>query len=439
MKKILPLLGLCTLPIWAQSPLEVKIAARELALVGTGAADQFQDLQTFLQSGGTWNQLKFTDQASAQKGSKYLLAQADYASAEAFLDLRNEPVVLSIGKWNANYPVSVQIYDWQGNQVANLGNLSPKSSGSYVLAGPNFNEKSNADEIIHLSALGRLQIRFYNPKIADKNSALQILNAFKLQKFSVFAARKTVKTYGPLLASFDPKQSQASIALLGQNLAWWTQSEDQASLDKMARGGILPNKILDFKSLSPELSNALSQGFEEGIKTIASAPKATEIGFPLFGSSADFHKSPLKFAQAHYWAGSNPESQYSIAIPIHTDGDSRPLNASIKRYTLKIKSEQFDSLKTSWSLSFYDQERHLLQGPKGAWILRSSNLREYDRDSRGDITLYLQSEKPVQDLVRNWIPLPESNWSAILRLDQPSADMKQGNWSFPSPRSFPKD
>lgn len=429
-------------PLWAQTSFEARTAAKEATLLGLIALDNQQNAYKLLSQGASWNQVKILDRSTQFKKPLLKLAQLDYHSAELLLDLRNEPLVISFPKEAGKSIVSAQLSDWLGHQVANFGTLESNKE-NLVLAGPDFNETlpPNAGTLIKLpTALGRLSLRFQSSNPEDKSTLNKYLSALKIQKFSVFAARKTVKTYSPWNAApVDLSSSLGSLGQIVETIPWWTSKEDQVSLDKMTKGGLILGKKMDFKTLSPEMQKSYTEGFDEALREVQNSPKYTDLGFPLYGSKADFKTNTLKNTRVNFWGGLGHANQYSLEIPMSTDGDGRVLDGNSKRYTLRLKSELFDSLQTPWSITLYDQDRNVILAEKGPVWVNPAALAKYAKDSKGDIMLYLQFDKPNSDLVQNWLPIPEGRFSMVLRFYTPKTELIKGTLTLPSPRSFPRD
>lgn len=428
---------------FAQTPIETRNIVKEAVTYGFPMLQNQGDAQRFLANKGQWNVIKHNDKLSAVKSHVIANPNIDYPTSDLFLDLRNEPVVITLPKTDSKNPISVQVYDWMGYQVANLGSLDQGQGGNFVIAGPEFSETlpPTATSIVKSNtSLARIQIRYQLANPDDKATLSKIQSGIKTQKFSVFAARKTIKTYGPLaLNAVDLSKAPNSLGQLSENLTWANPSADKDLLAKYAKVNLGSGKKFDFNGIGADNQKSAQGAWDEALNEIRNSPKYSEIPAPLFGNREEIKNDYLKKARMNFWGGMVHTNKYALEIPMNTDGEGRALDAAAKRYTMKIKAEQFDQLQSNWSMTVLDQDHFVINGEKGAVKISKADLFKFNKDSKGDITLYFQFDKPVSDLAANWISVPEGNFSLIFRMYNPTSEAVKGEWTPPNLRSFPRD
>jgi hypothetical protein len=426
------------------TPAQAQAIAREAVLWGYPMVEQHATAQALFAKGGEWNRLYLRERL-ATAGDKILRnPNPDFASSTVFLDLRNEPLVLTVGKSDAKNPISLQFWDWLGQQSTNLGTRFAPTGGVYVIAGPEWNgdKPAGASQVIRLeTSLAVAQLRVMSANPADK-AALQKANAnLRFQKLSVFASRKTPKTYGPLeLSPVDyekVKKAEVLLGLIASHMPWAPLQNSEKELKaKYAQIG-LEGKSFNWSKLSPDLQKAIQYGVDEALADIHTNAKF-KGNTALGGSRESFKNDPLLRARSAFWTTLAHERTESLEFPINVDREGKTLAASFKRYTLKFSPEEMPPAE-SWSLSLYGEDRFLSENDRGIYKLDAKALEKMVKDRDGGITLFIQQSPPEDaDMQSNWIPAPEGAFSLNLRLYRPKTEALAGTWSAPTLRSFPR-
>jgi hypothetical protein len=83
----------------------------------------------------------------------------------------------------------------------------------------------------------------------------------------------------------------------------------------------------------------------------------------------------------------------------------------------------------------YEQPSCLLvANPLNRYLLNSTMLSEFNKDTDGGLTLLIQNESPGKDKEANWLPSPKGPFSVIMRLYWPKPEALEGKW-VPPPMS----
>ncbi len=220
---------------------------------------------------------------------------------------------------------------------------------------------------------------------------------------------------------------------------------------RFVRLGIGTVVAFDATKLSPEIRRAVEEGmadawreFAEFKKTRLDTGKLTSAdGF----GTREFLKGRYIDRMASAVLGIYGNSKEEAIYPVYfVDSDGEKLDASRKRYTLRLAADRLPPVNAFWSLTMYQLPSSLLTAnPLNRYLINSSMLPELKRDADGGLTLYLQPESPGKDKESNWLPAPNGPFFAVMRLYWPKEDALNGTWKAPqlqpakpdSPASIP--
>jgi hypothetical protein len=133
---------------------------------------------------------------------------------------------------------------------------------------------------------------------------------------------------------------------------------------------------------------------------------------------------PFRAAVALSGIGALPQSE-AIYLRAVVDSQGRPLSADRSyRLTLPPTAQITDAF---WSLTAYRGETD------GRYFFEDNDLHRYAinsaaeglvKDSKGQVTLTIQKERPA-DTLANWLPMPSERPALVLRLYLPTQKLMQ--------------
>jgi len=128
------------------------------------------------------------------------------------------------------------------------------------------------------------------------------------------------------------------------------------------------------------------------------------------------------------YGNSKEEAMYPA---YYVDGTGQKLDGA-NRYTLRFPPGQLPPVNAFWSMTMYDQPASLLvANPIDRYLLNSTMLPQFKRDTDGGLTLLIQNESPGKDKEANWLPAPKGPFSVIMRLYLPKQEALEGKWTAP--------
>jgi hypothetical protein len=211
---------------------------------------------------------------------------------------------------------------------------------------------------------------------------------------------------------------------------------DGPMLQRMARLGMEPGERFDISRLPPDIRTAIESGAQRGQATVRSPiqprPRrgdAWRMPERRLGSYGTDYALRARAARA---LGVTPLPEDEIVLRAHADSDGRPLDGSF-RYEVRFDRGQLPPADGFWSMTLYNDRRELYDNAINLYAVGSRHPVVPALD--GTSTVYVQYAQPTGELVRNWLPAPQSGrFTLMLRIYQPREDAVEGLWTPPSIR-----
>lgn len=101
-----------------------------------------------------------------------------------------------------------------------------------------------------------------------------------------------------------------------------------------------------------------------------------------------------------------------------------------KKYHIHLDKNQLPPVHAFWSLTAYNADDFLVENKLNRFALGDRDDLVYNAD--GSLDLYIQSEKPTEIPIENWLPVPKSgNFTLTFRLYWPKQKVLDGQWQIP--------
>lgn len=100
-----------------------------------------------------------------------------------------------------------------------------------------------------------------------------------------------------------------------------------------------------------------------------------------------------------------------------------------ERYTVTFA--EAPPVEGFWSITLYNQHHFFAPNELNRFSLgtKSNGLR-FAAD--GSLTIYVQTARPSEDKVANWLPAPQEEFSLYIRAYWPLAPIGEGSWTPPA-------
>ena len=404
---------------------------------------------------GTFNHVGCVARVYTPDDKAVVTPNSDTPYCFVWADLRQEPLVLTVPKLEAERYYSWQLIDLYTHNFAYVGTLTTgNGANKYLITGPNWKGEKPAsiDKVIKSETdfvLAIVRTQLFSPD--DLPQVKKIQSAYKVEPLSASLGNKVSKT--PTLPEF-PKWVEGAqfderfFAYFDFLLSLIEPvDEEKPLMARFARIGLGTGKPFNMSELSPDIREALKQGVKSGfgqiegfLKEHSSDPLASA---KIFGTRGFLTKSASKnyglnnpylmraaAAHAGIYGNSGAEAIYPTYF---TDGQGKSLDAARHGYSFTIKKEQLPPVNAFWSLTMYDGKTQLLvNNPLKRYLLNSTMVDQFNKEEDGSVVLYLQKKSPGKDLEANWLPAPGGPFYAVLRLYGPKPSALEGKWSPPA-------
>jgi hypothetical protein len=399
-----------------------------------------------------FNHLKNEARVYTYKDTAVVTPNSDTPYSVLWLDLRAEPIVLSVPAVPKNRYYTVQLID--GNTF-NYGYIGSRSTGSdagdYMVVGPDWKGETPAGikKVFRASTQQSIAVyrtQLFNP--ADMPNVVKVQAGYKVQPLSAYL--KHPAPPAPAAINFPEIDKELVKTNFFEYLDFALQfapaaPEEQAIRAKLASIGVGPDKKFDFKSLSPEQKRAAGEGMKEGAakveKFVARGVKKVNgwnIG-DWFGDRSFYKGDWLKraaAASAGLYGNDSIEATYPMA---KTLANGEVLDGSKHDYTLTFAKDQFPPVNSFWSVTMYDgKTQFLIENPINRYLINSPMLPQMKKNPDGSLTLYIQNKSPGKALESNWLPAPDGPIYLVMRLYWPKVEPPSilppgaGTWKPPT-------
>lgn len=397
-----------------------------------------------------FNQIKNEPNVFTYKDTAIVTPNSDTPYSFVWMDLRAEPIVLSVPAVPKRY-YSVQLCD--GNTY-NFGYIGTRTTGSepgdYMIVGPDWKgaTPSGIKKVFRSStqfSLAGFRTQLFNPNDIDNVKNIQA--GYKVRTLSGYLNQPPPR---PAPAIDFPKIDKELVKTsffeyLDFALQFAPAEANETEIRaKLARIGVGPGKAFNFKDLSLEDKLEVGLGMKEGERkvdeAVANAGKAINgwrvSGLP--GDSAHYNGDWLMraaAAKAGIYGNSPDEATYPIT---RVDSDGQELDGSRYNYTLMFPASQEPPVNAFWSVTMYDGKTQLLiENPINRYLINSPMLPGMKRNADGSLTLYIQNKSPGADREANWLPAPNGPIYLVMRLYWPKTTPPsilpagEGTWKPP--------
>jgi hypothetical protein len=437
---------------------EVKAIAEEGFIYGLPIVMNYAVMYEYIidKDSGQWkapfNQIHNEARVFTYKDTTVITPNSDTPYSMLWLDLRAEPMVLSVPAVEKKRYYSVMLCDGNTFNYGYIGNRATgNDAGDYMVVGPDWKGQTppGIKKVFQSTTpftLAVYRTQLFNPK--DMPNVVKIQSGYKVQPLSAY-----LKQPAPAAAPAInwPKIDKALVKTnFFEYLDFALQfapagPEEKEIRDKLARIGIGPGKTFNFKDLSLEHKAEIVLGMKEGDKKVdekvANAGKDVN-GWRVsaaFGDRKFYNGDWLKraaAAKAGIYGNDAEEAMYPMT---RNDGSGQLLDGSKGNYTLTFAKNQYPPVTAFWSVTMYDGKTQLLiKNPIDRYLINSPMLPNMKKNPDGSLTLYIQKDSPGKAKESNWLPAPDGPIYLVMRLYWPKSEPPSilppgdGTWQPPA-------
>jgi hypothetical protein len=439
------------------TPAETKAVAEEAFIYGLPLVMNYAVMYEYaVDKGGPqykapFNQIKNEPRVFTYEDTAIITPNSDTPYSFLWLDLRAEPMVLSVPAVPKERYYAVQLCDGNTYNYGYIGSRATgNEAGDYMVVGPDWKGEKPAGIKKVFTSTTPFSVAGYRTQLfnaEDMPNVVKVQAGYKAQPLSAFL-KQPAPPAAPKI-DFVPATTAGIKANFFEYLDAALQLVPPAPEEKEVRAtlasiGIGPGKTFDFKKLSPEQKDAFMLGMKAGDekveKFLASGMKNVNdwsIG-SFFGDRAFFSANWLMRAAAAkggLYGNDAVEATYPFT---RVDATGETLDGSKHNYTITFTAGQLPPVNAFWSVTMYDGKSQLLiKNPINRYLINSPMLPDMKKNEDGSLTLYIQKDSPGAAKEANWLPAPNDTLYLVMRLYWPKTKAPsilppgEGTWKPP--------
>jgi len=380
-----------------------------------------------------FNQIKNEARVFTYQDTAIVTPNSDTPYSFLWMDLRAEPMVVSVPAVEKGRYYAVQLVD--GNTF-NYGYIGVRSTGTeagdYMVVGPDWKGQVPAS----IKKMFRSATQF---SVAGFRT--QLFNAADLPNVEKIQAGYEVRPLSAYLKQPAPPAAPAvnfpkiNKELVKTNFFQYLDfalrfarpgREDKAIRDKLAALGIGVGKGFDPNTLSPAQRAAIAEGMKAGeekiqafIKTGIKQVNGWGIA-SLFGDRAFYNGNWLLRSAAAVVGIYGNDAVEAVYPNTKALINGEALDGSKHNYTLTFPAGQLPTLNAFWSVTMYDGRTQLLiKNPISRYLINSPMLPAMKKGADGSLTIYILKDSPGADKEANWLPAPDGAIYLVMRVYWP--------------------
>ncbi len=399
-----------------------------------------------------FNQILNEPRVYTYKDTAIVTPNSDTPYSLAWLDLRAEPIVLTVPAVDKKRYYSVMLND--GNTF-NYGYIGSRATGSeagdYLVAGPRWKGDTppGIKKVFRSTtdfSLAAYRTQLFNPD--DMANVIKVQDDYKIQPLSTFLKQPAP----PAAPAIEwPKIDKEMVKTnFFEYLDFMLQfappgPEEEAIRAKLATIGVGPGKKFNFKDLSVEHKAAILLAMKEGESKVekdlaAGVKKINGWSVGSWFGSREFYNGNWLLRAAGAKGGIYGNDAVEAVYPLtRTLADGAELDGSKQKYDLTFAKDQFPPVNAFWSVTMYDGKTQLLiENPINRYLINSPMLPGMKKNKDGSLTLYIQKDSPGKDKESNWLPAPNGPIYLVMRLYWPRTEppsilpLGEGAWKPPA-------
>lgn len=398
-----------------------------------------------------FNQIFNEHRVYTYKDTSVITPNSDTPYSVGFLDLRAEPIVLSVPDVDLKRYYVVQLADASTYNYGYMGTRATGGkAGDYMVVAPEWKGSTPAGikKVFRSgSQFSGIACRTQLFGANDMDNVIKVQNGYQVRTLSSYLKQPPpppapVIDFPKIDKELFAKNFFAYLDFLLQFIP--AEPREAQIRAQLARIGVGPGKTSKLSDLSLEDKALIDLGMKEGDRKVTEAMARLGIGIngwrvsSLFGDSSFYNGNWLKRAAAAR-SGIYGNSAEEAIYPLNrVDVDGKTIDTSKHNYTLTFAAGQLPPVKAFWSVTMYDGKTALLiKNPIDRYLINSPMLPDLKKNPDGSLTIYIQNKSPGAEKETNWLPAPDGPVYLQMRLYWPQVTppsilpLGKGTWGPP--------
>ena len=204
-------------------------------------------------------------------------------------------------------------------------------------------------------------------------------------------------------------------------------ASDWSMLARMRRIGLRPGFDYDTVASAADDAPAAARALmRDALPRLAPVFNGWQMNVDAMGVSGNFYVKRAMVAMVGLGANPPEDAVYPLNL---VDADGRPLDGA-HDYVLHFDKAELPPVDAFWSVTMYDGEGFTVPNEIDRYAIGDRDELTYNSD--GSLDLYLQHERPER--ASNWLPAPRGPLGVTLRLYAPRPQVLDRRWNPPAIR-----
>jgi hypothetical protein len=386
---------------------------------------------------GQWkapfNQLFSEQRVFTYQDTTIVTPNSDTPYSLLWMDLRAEPMVLSVPAVPKGRYYSVQLVDGNTFNYGYIGSRATgNGAGDFLVVGPEWRGETPGGITQVFRSSTQFSLAIYRTQLlnpADMPNVIKVQAGYQARPLSEYLGQPAPPAAPPVAFPKITKQSAKENFFRYLDFALQfapPAPEEEAIRARLARIGVGPGKRFDFADLSAAHKVEVGLGMKDGEATVeeyfakgVAHINGWKVG-AFFGDRAFFNGNWLKRAagaKGGIYGNDAVEAMYPLTTQL---ASGEPLDGSTQAYTLTFAKGAYPPVEAFWSVTMYDGRTQLLiQNPIDRYLINSPMLPKMKKNADGSLTLYIQKSSPGAGKESNWLPAPDGPIYLVMRLYWP--------------------
>jgi hypothetical protein len=367
-------------------------------------------------------------------------AQQDTLYAFAVLDLRREPIVISVPDVAAPNSYLLQLGDTSTETLPYISTITTGNrAGRFALAGPDFQGLLPTDGLDGvIAARGQFVIVIGRVSIIDPDhlDALHdIQDGMALTPLSSHLGQSAPPEPPPVEFPVWDDEMASGVGVfsyINAALAWHPPSfEEMPLMAEFARIGVIPGASFSTDGMSDEVAAAVADGVADARSEIAAN---LERALPYVNGWAWSTDDISRFGTDYLTRSTVALQNIYPNAPDHAvygqrfrDSDDRILDGS-HTYEMTFPAGELPPVNWFWSLTLYDESTTMYVNPTGRTNI-GDRTPDLVSNPDGSLTITIAHDEP--DRPANWLPAPSGPFYLVLRCYGAKEPIVSGEWTPP--------
>lgn len=374
----------------------------------------------------------------------------DTLVSSAWLDLKSEPLILSLPNSESRYYFMPMLDAWTEVFYSPGKRTTGTKATQLVIVGPDWKGKLPPDIRVIKAPTNMVWIagRTQTDGKMDYDKVYAFQDGIKLIPLSDWENGKSTPRRGKMSTAVDMRTPPTVQIAKMDGITFFKRFvellktthphvSDREMLAELKKIGISPGKDFDVNQLSGAQGEVIYNIPKSAIKKInqhfrnhAKIVNGWKLPVMPMGVYGNDYLTRAEVAYLGLGANMMEDAIYPYAI---LDEKNQPLTGK-HRYVIHFAQDKLPPTQAFWSLTMYDAKGYLVSNTLNRYALSDRDKLEYNED--GSLDIYVQKEFPGKGKEANWLPTPDDKFNMALRIYWPEMSAVKGSWTLPLVKRF---